>query len=132
MIAVAIMGVAWMPWAGAETLVDPTLPPAIAGMPDAAGNGLPAGPVLQSVMLGAGRRAALIGGRMVAVGEKFGEATLVRVTEQGAVLRNPDGSLQTLRMHPAVEKKVLTQKPANKAAVRNKKRDPVSPVSNSR
>lgn len=130
MMAAAIMGVAWMPWAGAETLVDPTLPPAIAGMPDAAG--MPAGPVLQSVMLGAERKAALIGGRMVAVGGKFGEATLVRVTEQSAVLRNPDMSLQTLRMHPAVEKKVLTQKPANKAVVRNKKHDPVIPASNPR
>jgi MSHA biogenesis protein MshK len=104
----------------ADVLVDPTLPPAVLAAPDASGSAA-AGPVLQSVMMGTGRKAAMISGQMVAVGEKFGDATLLRVTETSAVLRNPDMSLQTLQMHPAVEKKVTIQKPEGKSVTRTSK-----------
>ena len=68
------------------------------------------GPVLQSVTLSKRRKAATISGQEVAIGGKFGDATLIGVSDSEATLRNPDGTLQTLRMYPQIEKKVILQK----------------------
>jgi MSHA biogenesis protein MshK len=77
------------------------------GKPEAAAEG----PVLQTVMMSAKRKVAVISGQVVALGEKYGDATLIRMTDSEVVLRNSDKTLQTLKMHPAVEKKEVLQKP---------------------
>lgn len=87
----------------AEFLPDPTRPPAEAGVeapgaPVAAG-----GPLLQSVMIRPNRRTAVISGQLLAEGERFGDARLVRVSEGEAILSGPDGR-QTLKLFPGVEK----------------------------
>ncbi len=55
-------------------------------------------PVLQSVMLGAQYRAAIINGKKVKLGERYEKATLVALSENTATLRNEDGSKQILKM----------------------------------
>lgn len=91
----------------AETLPDPTRPPA--GLQDAASAPAAAaapaaGPVLQSVMISPNRLAAMIDGTLVELGESFGDARLVRVTETGVTLRGASGT-QELTLFPGVEKR---------------------------
>lgn len=96
----------------ADTLKDPTQPPAAfynqAHSTD--GSGLLDGPVLQSIILGANHHAAIINGQKVMLGKKYEGATLIRLNEREAVLRNPDNTLKVLTMDYAIEKKIL---PAN-------------------
>lgn len=91
----------------ADVLPDPTRPPdafggaAAVGMEQMAPLPLP---VLQSVLLSATRKAAIISGQTVMLGEKFGMARLVKLAPSEAVLRTGD-SLQVLKLFPDVEKK---------------------------
>lgn len=104
----------------AEVLQDPTQP---YGEASPAGDlAAYAGPVLQSVMLSSGRKMAVISGEMVPLGGKYQDATLVRLNDREAVLRARDGTLQTLRMHPGVEKtlrKPAQSRPGTKTNARN-------------
>lgn len=87
----------------AQQLQDPTKPPAQA-TPAAAGAGeaaAPAGPQLQSVLIGSrGRQVAVIDGQTVRQGERVGDAVLVRVGKNEAVLRRGK-TLQVLTLFPA-------------------------------
>lgn len=93
----------------AEALKDPTQAPVNlygeANPADADGQALPSGPVLQSIMIGAQYRAVIINGQKIVLGKKYEQATLIKVTENEAVLRSPDGTKQTLSMGK-VEKKI--------------------------
>lgn len=79
----------------AQTLADPTRPPAMLGVQggaagDVAESGTPAAPVLQSILVSrepGGRRVAVINGEMVRQGMKFGDAIVERVGETEVVLR---------------------------------------------
>ena len=93
----------------AETLKDPTQPPASFNDNIANEDG-PTGPVLQSVMLGSNYQAAIISGQKVLLGQKYEQATLIKLNEHEAVLRYPDKSTVTLMMDYAIEKKLV--KPA--------------------
>lgn len=93
----------------AETLPDPTRPPAFLFAP-ADGDGPPAeasggGLILQSVLIAPNRRSAIIGGRTLEVGDRFGDFTLMRVSEGEVQLRGPKGS-RTLKLFPAVTKRL--------------------------
>ena len=84
----------------AAAMNDPTRPPAsLTESP-----GLRAAPVLQSVIIGKGTRAAIIDGERVEIGGRFREARVVKITEDEVVLRE-DGTTQVLKMFPDVEKK---------------------------
>lgn len=89
--------------AQAAPLADPTRPPnaaaGTAGEPAAR-----AGPQLQSVLISPARRVAVISGRAVALGDKYGEATVASITES-AVLLQYAGRSETLRLIPGVEKR---------------------------
>jgi MSHA biogenesis protein MshK len=89
----------------AEGLKDPTQPPAALSAETTNENGQVAGPVLQSVMLGSQYRAAIINGQKVMLGGKYENATLIRINEREAVLRNSDMTTQTLSMDYAGVKK---------------------------
>lgn len=95
--------------ANAETLKDPTQPPASLynHVGDAEDATLAVLPVLQSVMIGHHYRAAIINGKKVLLGGKYEQATLIKLNEYEAVLRNADMSTQTLVMDFAIEKKIL-------------------------
>jgi hypothetical protein len=94
---------------GAETLPDPTRPPAFLFAPvdgeAAAAEAAKGGLVLQSVLIAPGRRTAIIGGRHVTIGERLGDFTLVRVDETEVLLRGPEGS-RTLKLFPESQKRL--------------------------
>lgn len=87
----------------AEILPDPTRPPAEAGMETPGALPVATGPALQSVMIRPDRRMAMIGGQLIAEGERFGDTRLVKVSESEVILSGPEGR-QTLKLFPGVEK----------------------------
>ena len=106
--------VALFTWAMASVasgqIGDPTRPPAGWQMGDD-GTGAPISADnefrLQSVMLPQrGKPRAIIGGQSVVLGEKIGEAKLVRLTEKEAVLQGPEG-ITRLYLTPDVNKKMI-------------------------
>ena len=91
--------------------VDPTRPPAGFGAGAADTERETAGGIrLQTVMISPTQRAAIINGVMVRLGEKYGDAVLVGVAENGVVLKS--GSVhQVLRLHPDVEMRARGTRP---------------------
>ena len=95
-----IAGAAWC-----QELSDPTKPPA--GFYVGAGPGRPGEPgnlVLQSVLIFADVRSAIISGEHVSLGEKIGGQRLVKVSETEVVLLD-GGTRHTLKLFPGVEKR---------------------------
>lgn len=81
---------------------DPTRPPATAEGAESQGAG--AEPVLESVLIPhQGKPVAWISGQRVELGQHFGDARLVRLTEGEAILRGPEGEVR-LQLTPAVRK----------------------------
>jgi MSHA biogenesis protein MshK len=81
---------------------DPTRPPeglSAANDRDAGDGG---GPTLQSVMISPSGRAAINSGVTVRLGQKYGDAVLVKVAESEVVLKGVSGT-QVLKLHPAVD-----------------------------
>lgn len=106
-----------------ETLPDPTRPPAEAGLAGEIAT-VTSGPVLQSVKIAPGHRMAVIGGQLLAEGDRFGTAKLVSVTESEVVLQGPEGR-QMLKLFPGVEKHVtnpLTDQPAARGKNKSKRK----------
>ncbi|MDP3086888.1 MAG: hypothetical protein Q8M99_01655 [Methylotenera sp.] len=91
----------------ADVLKDPTQPPAVlnsnSDLSDS--NSINTTPKLQSVILGAQYKAAIISGKKVFLGKKYEQATLIKLNENSAVLRNEDGSTQTLTIDYGAIKK---------------------------
>jgi MSHA biogenesis protein MshK len=93
-----------MAWA--QALSDPTRPPGGFYVGPGTGRGGEAGSalVLQSVLIYPDMRSAIISGEHVALGQKLGNARLVRVAETEVVLL--DGAeRRTLRLFPGVDKR---------------------------
>ena len=92
---------------------DPTRPPsgfgAGAAEVDSADTG--GGMVLQSVMISPTSKSAIIGGVTVKLGEKYGDAVLVKVAENEVVLKTGTTS-QVLKLYPGVEKRDSAPPPA--------------------
>lgn len=108
--------------ATAQTLPDPTRPPVLVTA-ESAGEQVDTGPVLQSVLIAPQRRLAIISGQTVELNGKYGDLTLIRVSETEVVLRNRQNvkETQTLKLFPSFEKRmsqpnpsVRTTTPANK------------------
>jgi MSHA biogenesis protein MshK len=106
---------AFMPaLASPQVMTDPTRPPGFAaGEPDT-GADPGSGPVLQSVMISPTRKAAIISGEMVRVGEKYGDAVLIKVAENEVVLKSGE-TTQVLKMYPGVEKREIVPAAAKEA-----------------
>lgn len=81
--------------AAAQALPDPTRP--AVGDHVAAGAPAARARVLQSVLVSAGRRVAVIDGQLVPIGGRVGPYRLVRVEADSVVLQGPGGS-RTLRL----------------------------------
>ncbi|WP_238482410.1 MSHA biogenesis protein MshK [Noviherbaspirillum aridicola] len=90
----------------AQVLLDPTRPPASIPGQTPADNApsMSAVPVLQSVIIGSGRREAVIDGHAVKLGDRVGDARVVRITETEVVLRSGKDT-QILRLFPTLEKR---------------------------
>jgi len=105
--------------------IDPTRPPVGFGTGAADAESDAAGGIrLQSVMISPSQSAAIINGVMVRLGEKYGDAVLVRVAESEVVLRSGSAQ-QVLKIHPGVEKHEIVPAaltaPAAKSAPRKAK-----------
>lgn len=101
-------------FASTENLPDPTRPPASISRADeqgAADSG--SAPTLQSVLISGQRTSAIINGQTVKVGDRFGQATVVKIAETEVVLRNGNG-LQVLKLFPGIDK----QHPSNRAGAK--------------
>jgi MSHA biogenesis protein MshK len=93
--------------AEADTLKDPTQPPASLYSEAGEGQEVVSVPVLQSVMIGPQYRAAIINGEKILLGKKYQQATLIRLNEHEAVLQNTDMTTQTLLIDYTIEKKIV-------------------------
>jgi len=92
--------VAW-----AQPLSDPTKPPVgFQGASQAPGSQRMGGLVLQSVLISADSRSAIINGKHVMLGEKIGGLRLVGVTET-EVLLLAGATRRTLKLLPGVDKR---------------------------
>lgn len=92
---------AWCCGACAQALVDPTRPPTgYARNPDGE---VFTGPVLQSVLISSSRRVAIISGKTVKVGDKFGEAQVVSIADGEVILRTGKDK-QVLKLYPSLYK----------------------------
>ncbi|MBC7500958.1 MAG: MSHA biogenesis protein MshK [Herminiimonas sp.] len=91
----------------AEGFADPMRPPTTfiqASTPSTASSLSASGPVLQSVYISPRRTVATISGQTVMLGEKVGDATVMRISENEVVLRSGK-NLQTLKLFPAIDKR---------------------------
>ena len=91
--------------------VDPTRPPAGFGTGAADTERETGGGIrLQTVMISPTQPAAVINGVLVRLGEKYGDAVLVGVAENGVVLKS--GSVhQVLKLHPDVDMRARGTRP---------------------
>ena len=89
-----------------EVLQDPTRPPtSIEGTAPAASSG----PALQSVLVSPGRTIAIISGRTVKLGDRFGDAVVMKITESEVLLRSGK-QVQTLKLFPGPEKRLTSSR----------------------
>ena len=93
--------------AAAQQLADPTRPALVStAVAGADGNVEEStGPVLQSILIAPHRHVAIISGQTVALNGKYGNQTLIRMSETEVVLRN-GRTLQTLTLFPDFNKKL--------------------------
>jgi MSHA biogenesis protein MshK len=87
----------------AADLADPTAPPA----PPAADGGAVASPGLSltAIKRSGNKRVAVIGGQEVAVGGRYQDARVVRISESEVVLRR-GREITVLKLYPHVEKRL--------------------------
>ena len=105
---------------------DPTRPPAAILSATPGSDAQSGRPLLQSVMITPTARSAIIGGEQVKQGGKYGDAQVVKITENEVVLRSSTG-IETLHLYPGVEMKpVVTAPPAARKPVVKKKRSPAA------
>ncbi len=111
---IAIMVAPSSVFAASGELIDPTMSSMDVALVGANAGGLNtevmAEPVLQLVLLSSSRKRAVISGKIYKVGDKVSEATLIKVSDHEAVLRNSDSTLQTLHMHHGVMKEMKEMK----------------------
>ncbi|MGH8686101.1 MAG: MSHA biogenesis protein MshK [Burkholderiales bacterium] len=111
LLVVIVLGFACAARAQPAPLVDPTRPPIVEPERPADAGQKPAGPRLQSVLISPSRRVAVIDGNAVAVGEKFGEATVTAISEGAVVLRYADRK-ETLHLLPDVQRRAREERGA--------------------
>jgi MSHA biogenesis protein MshK len=107
--------------AAAQGIIDPTRPPAAVSSGAAGDPGAAALPVLHSIKISPTERSAIIGGETVRQGGKYGDARVIRISENEVVLRSAAGT-ETLRLYPDVTIKPVVTEPAVVKKPNTKKR----------
>lgn len=115
----AILLLAMLPLAAWADLPDPTRPPIEIG--EGAGMAVQqVAPVatkgLLSVIISPSRCAAIIDGKTIRLGEKYGNAILVEITAHGVVLQSAHGR-RSMELFPGVGMKVTAPKTPSPASV---------------
>jgi MSHA biogenesis protein MshK len=90
----------------AQPLADPTRPPNVSPTEPTLGASRESTTRLQSVLISPTRKLAVIDGQTVRLGGRVGDATLVDISETQVVLQRHGGN-ETLKLHPAAEKKLV-------------------------
>jgi hypothetical protein len=104
MMAVCLGALIGQP-AFAQGLVDPTRPAGASQSATAGGaQASLASPELQYVSISPQSKSAVISGKVVFVGEKYGESRVVKISEDEVVLLASGGKQQVLKLYPGVEK----------------------------
>lgn len=106
LLAIILGGGTGAVWSqGGGSLSDPTRPPMLTIEPVTGGSeSTPPPSGLQTIILGKGHKPiAVINGVTVALGDKVGDATLVKLNESEAVLQGPAGR-EVLRLLPGIGK----------------------------
>jgi MSHA biogenesis protein MshK len=94
----------------AQALADPMRPPAApAASPAEGAKDSPPAMRLQSVLISAARRVAVIDGRLVRQGERVGDGKLVAISESHVVLQRPHGR-ETLKLNATVDKQPVPRR----------------------
>jgi MSHA biogenesis protein MshK len=102
LVAALLAAAATVP-ATAQSLVDP-MRPASAGYGESqVAAARSSGPVLEQVVLGDGRKFAVINGRRVVLGDRLGDATVVQIGPDQVTLKGQ--TTQVLRMFPRTDRK---------------------------
>jgi MSHA biogenesis protein MshK len=89
----------------AQGLNDPTRPPReiLGGSADAYEPAASSSPA-QVVIISKDRRQVTINGRTVNLGERYGNATVVRITDEEIVLQRPEAT-ETIKLYSSVQRK---------------------------
>ena len=101
-LVLSLLSLMFCQLAAAQNLPDPTRPPTVLAAVVSAE--AVSGPVLQSILIAPNRHIAIISGQTVALNGKYGDQTLIRMTETEVVLRNGK-QLQILKLFPDFNKK---------------------------
>lgn len=86
----------------AQSLSDPTRPPAVLGMAGEPQAATPGAPQLQSILISrnpGGRKVAVISGQTVRLGGRIGNAVLFQISQNEVVLKR-GRTLETLKLSP--------------------------------
>ena len=134
MASLAACGVALVLWiamgtAAGQGMNDPTRPPTgiAAGVGDMDAADAGGGMMLQSVIISPTSKAAIISGVLVKLGEKYGDAVLVKVAENEVVLKSGTTS-QVLKLYPGVDRSDAAPADAKNAPRRSKPRGTNTPA----
>jgi len=108
----------------AQGLTDPTRPPREilgggAGAAEPAANLSPA----QIVIISTDRRQATINGRTVALGGRYGDATLVQISDEEIVLRRGD-TTEVIKLYSSVHRRKLAARNQTETAGRREEGTP--------
>jgi MSHA biogenesis protein MshK len=103
--ALAVIAVLGAPRVLAQGLSDPTRPPReiLGGSADAYAPAAGSSPV-QVVIISKNRRQATINGQTVNLGGRYGNATVVRITDEEIVLQRPEAT-ETIKLYSSVQRK---------------------------
>jgi MSHA biogenesis protein MshK len=109
--------------AHAQGMSDPTRPPreilgGAAEVSDAPAGGSPA----QVVIISSDRRQATINGRTVSLGGRYGDATLVKISDEELVLERP-GSTEVIRLYSSVNRKMRSSLQPSQTNTAEKRED---------
>jgi MSHA biogenesis protein MshK len=101
----AVIAALGAPRVPAQGLSDPTRPPReiLGGPADAYEPAASSSPV-QVLIISKDRRQATINGRTVNLGERYGNATVVRITDEEIVLQRPEAT-ETIKLYSSVQRK---------------------------
>lgn len=121
--ALAIGAGACVATVGAQGMIDPTRPPAAVSSGAAGDAGAAALPILHSIKISPSQRSAIIDGEIVHQGGKFGDARVIKITENEVVLRSAAGT-EILRLFPDVSIKPVVTESAVGKKPNTKKRVP--------
>lgn len=109
-----IQGCIWLtaswaavPFSYAESLPDPTRPYGFAAPVSNTSPDVATGPILQSITVGPDRRAAIISGQAVKVGDLYRGARVTRITETEVTLAQ-GRNIRVLKLFAGLEKRAHT------------------------